>query len=385
MRTSAWTDVLARLPNYVPALVTKAQWLTAENKLDEALARATAAVTADPSSAAAHFTLGSIHERRRDITAAAKSYNEVLRLNPRALAAQVELSRLNLAGGNRDAAVRHAEEAKQIEPANVAARVALARALLSGGDLTRAQVEIAELLRGLPDNATVHALNGSLEARRNNLRPPESRLPRALELSPTDLDAIAGLVGVDVAAKQLPAAVARVESEIAKQPDRPELLVLAARVYSFAGQNDKAEQALRRAVTVDPRFSAGYDMLAQLYIQQKRLDEARVEYERIVERDPSAIWPGRWWGCSWKSQNNRNDAKKAYEATVAMTDSAPIAANNLAFIYAEEGTNLDQALQLATSAKQRLPDNPQVDDTLGLDLLQEGSAGAGRRSRFRRA
>ena len=46
-------------------------------------------------------------------------------------------------------------------------------------------------------------------------------------------------------------------------------------------------------------------------------------------------------------------------------EAAPAAANNLAFIYAELGTNLDVALQLATSAKQQLPDDPSVDDTLG--------------------
>jgi len=49
----------------------------------------------------------------------------------------------------------------------------------------------------------------------------------------------------------------------------------------------------------------------------------------------------------------------------ATPDRAPIAANNLAFMYAEAGTNLDQALQLASSAKQQMPDNPDVDDTLG--------------------
>jgi tetratricopeptide (TPR) repeat protein len=42
-----------------------------------------------------------------------------------------------------------------------------------------------------------------------------------------------------------------------------------------------------------------------------------------------------------------------------------VAANNLAYLYAEEGTNLDMALQLASTAKQGLPENPDVDDTLG--------------------
>ena len=44
---------------------------------------------------------------------------------------------------------------------------------------------------------------------------------------------------------------------------------------------------------------------------------------------------------------------------------APIAANNLAFMYAEEGTNLDTALKLASAAKKELPNSPEISDTLG--------------------
>ena len=70
-------------------------------------------------------------------------------------------------------------------------------------------------------------------------------------------------------------------------------------------------------------------------------------------------------GMLLEQQGKVAEAQKAYEAAVSGTDNAPIAANNLAFIYAEQGTNLDVALQLATTAKQRLPDDPNVDDTIG--------------------
>jgi len=70
-------------------------------------------------------------------------------------------------------------------------------------------------------------------------------------------------------------------------------------------------------------------------------------------------------GLILETQGKRDEAKRWYEATVADITNAPIAANNLAFIYAEEGTNLDVALQLAKSAKQQMPDNAVVDDTLG--------------------
>ena len=65
------------------------------------------------------------------------------------------------------------------------------------------------------------------------------------------------------------------------------------------------------------------------------------------------------------SQGKREEAKKWYEATVADLPGAAVAANNLALIYAEEGVNLDRALQLASDAKKILPDSAEVTDTLG--------------------
>ena len=138
--------VLARVPNHAPVLVMKAQWLTTENKLDEALERAKAAVAADPQSAPAHFALAVVHDRRREVADAIKAYNEVLRLNPRATAAQVELSRLSLTSGDGTVALRYAEEARQAEPASAAAGAALARA------------PTLLLLHGFPARATCSAI-----------------------------------------------------------------------------------------------------------------------------------------------------------------------------------------------------------------------------------
>ena len=360
--------VISRIPTYTPALVLKAQWLTAENKLDEALERAQAAVTSNPDAATAHFALASVQERRREVADAVKSYGEVLRLNPRAVAAQVRLSRLNDATGDRDTALRYAEEARRTDPANVMARVALARTLLTRGDLTRAESEIAELQRALPEAAIVHALTGGLQFRRGQFPAARKSFERAQELQPGLIDAVGGLVALDVQAKQVGNAVARVESEIARQGDRPnpEMLALAAHVYGLAGQPERREQALRRAVAVDPRFSVGYAMLAQLYMQQKRFDEAKAEFEAMVKMDPQSAGPRTMVGVILEAQGKRAEARRVwYEATLAAVKEAPVAANNLAYIYAEENTNLDMALQLATAAKKGLPENPDVDDTLG--------------------
>jgi tetratricopeptide (TPR) repeat protein len=363
--------MLARAPQYLPALIMKAQWLTAENKLDAALARAQAAVAVDPESVPALMTVAAIRERRRETSEAIKAYNEVLKRNSRVVAAQIALSRLNLEAGNRDAALSLAETAAHTEPANIEASVALARGLLAQGALVRAEKELSALEARAPDSPVVQTLLGMLQERRNNGPAARKLFERALALDPTSTEALAGLVALDVRGKDFDAAVRRVDASVARDPDRPELLALAAQVYALAGQTSRTEKALKHAVDVEPRFLQGYALLAQYYLQQHRLDEAKAEFESIVKRDPAAAVPSTMVGMILETEGKREDAKRWYEATLAKIDNAPVVANNLAMIYADGGTNLDMALELARTAKRGLPNIPEVDDTLGWVYYQK--------------
>ena len=58
----------------------------------------------------------------------------------------------------------------------------------------------------------------------------------------------------------------------------------------------------------------------------------------------------------------------------------PVAANNLAWMYAESGENLDRALQLAQAATRRLPKSPAVQDTLGWVYYEKGAGDYGDRA-----
>lgn len=366
--------LLARSPKDAKALSLEARWLANEHHLDAALERANAAVAADPQSAEAQFVSGLVHDLRREPADAIKSYNEVLRLNPRAAAAQVQLSRLNLVAGNDSAALEFAQGARESEPTSEAANVALVRSLLASGDLARVETELARLLRQAPNSASVQALNGVLAVRRNNRAAAVSAFQRSLDLEPGNIEAISGLVGLDIQDKNYSGALKRLDAELLKQPTQVELLGLSAQVYALAGQTDKAEEVLRRAVTTDPRFSNGFAMLAGLYLKEHRLDDARREFEGMVKRDPQAVGPRTMVGIILEAQGKRADAQRWYEATVAELNNAPVAANNLACIYAEQGSNLDVALQLAKSAKRQMPDNPDVDDTIGWVYYKKGLA-----------
>jgi hypothetical protein len=94
------------------------------------------------------------------------------------------------------------------DPASLNARAALARTAILGRNFARAETEMAALLKDAPKSATVHALNGMLEASKNNLAAARRSYERALQLSPGHLEAIGGLTYLDLAAKSPATAIA---------------------------------------------------------------------------------------------------------------------------------------------------------------------------------
>jgi tetratricopeptide (TPR) repeat protein len=77
-------------------------------------------------------------------------------------------------------------------------------------------------------------------------------------------------------------------------------------------------------------------------------------------------------GVLYDMQQKHDESAKIYESIVKTNPRAGVAANNLAFIYATRGTNLDAALQLAQTAKQQMPNNWEVDDTIGFVYYKKG-------------
>jgi tetratricopeptide (TPR) repeat protein len=70
-------------------------------------------------------------------------------------------------------------------------------------------------------------------------------------------------------------------------------------------------------------------------------------------------------GLLYDHQGQHQQANQQYEEALKRNPKFAPAANNLAWNYAEHGGNIDVALALAHTAKEQLPDNPSVSDTLG--------------------
>jgi len=79
-------------------------------------------------------------------------------------------------------------------------------------------------------------------------------------------------------------------------------------------------------------------------------------------------------GVILQMQNRQAEAQTRYEMVLAIDPRAAVAANNLAWMYAEGGGNLEVALGLAQTAKAQLANDPQVANTLGWVYYKKGLA-----------
>jgi tetratricopeptide (TPR) repeat protein len=102
------------------------------------------------------------------------------------------------------------------------------------------------------------------------------------------------------------------------------------------------------------------------------LDAARAEFETLAAGQDRPVGALTVIGMIYQVQNRGADARRQFERVVSLDANAAVASNNLAWIYAENGGSLDIALQLAQTAKRSLPNQPEVDDTLGWVYYKKG-------------
>src|SRR5262245_18845362 len=196
-------EVIAREPRNGQALTVKARLLLADQSPRDALERVKHAVLVDPRLADAHLVLARVQLALNDVEEARKAFNDTLALDPRSLAAQLELSELHRNRNEIDTAVQFAEQAIATSPGNVAARLTLVRALMvRDHDRARAEEELRAVLAKHPTSARSHGVMAQLLLLRNDLNGAQQSFMRELALDRSSVEAVTGLVAVDLYGKR---------------------------------------------------------------------------------------------------------------------------------------------------------------------------------------
>lgn len=189
----------------------------------------------------------------------------------------------------------------------------------------------------------------------------------------TDFKTLSDLINLDAQQGHLERAHARVDQALRVQPKDASLHFLKAQVYGMQKKTQEAETALRRTLEIDPNYIQAYFALGALYINTNQQERAIAEFTKIVERKPDD--PGAYTLLGMLEQNRQNldAAVKNYRKALELDPETVLAANNLAWLYADNGLGeLSEAERLAQGVIKQHPDVPGFVDTLGWIFYKKG-------------
>lgn len=368
------SDLLKRNPADSDALTVRAGLLYEDRRYDEALESAKSATQANSRSAAAQLILGRLLIARGNVPQGRRALAESITLDPRGLDARLALTGLHLSEHEIDAAVEQARAAIDIHPESLEARLLLGRALLvRPEDRAAARANAESIIRDFPRAAAGPYALGTFYLVSGDTPSAQREFERALRANARFTDALAELVALDVAAGRTDAARQRIDAYLSVRPNEPRVLLLHAKVSLTARQLADAERSLRKVAALPNAPPEAYTLLGQLLIAQGRLKEATQEFSDLVRNDPRSAAGHVMLGLLLHAQRDMRAAIEHYNKAVDLDPrTAASAANNLAWFYAENGENLDRALELAQIARAHLATDPEPLDTLGWIYMKKG-------------
>ncbi|HEY1218937.1 MAG: tetratricopeptide repeat protein [Bryobacteraceae bacterium] len=342
------------------------------------------AVTADPKNPASHYRLGMAHKARavadRSIAAgeleqARQEFERALALRPDFVMARLELARLEIARGDYESAMKAAEEALSVDRANLSARIIESAALLGLRKNAEARQLLESLRTQIPNSPDVVYQLGGVSLIEKKYKEADDEFRRAYDLNPANIRGMQGLVESDLEQNKSDAAIQTLKEELAKNPERAEMKLLLADVEVRVGKFDDAVadyQAIIDKMGKDSKARARiYVRLGESYRRKGDPAGAIQAFQKAREILPDDVTVLSELALVLDSAQRWSEAMKVYEAAIRLQPNDGVSLNNDAFLIAEHGGDLDQALTRAQRATQLLPKYPEVADTLGWIYLKK--------------
>jgi tetratricopeptide (TPR) repeat protein len=267
-------------------------------------------------------------------------------------------------GRNADAGVE-LKKVLDVQPGSVEARLlktALDTAERRFGDAER---ELTALAKEQPANPTVHLRLGTYYVVRGMAPNAEKSLLHALELKPDSEEILRNVVEFFILQRAPDRALKVIHDTVPDSEKRAFHYWLTGRTHSKAGRSQDAEAAFKKAIQLESdQADARGDLIGE-YIVLGRHDDALKEIDDLLKLMPTNANAYQTKGMIFEAKGNLDLAKENYDRSLKLNPDAFIAANNLAFLLAEEGRDLEVALKWAQNARRLQPNEPASADTLG--------------------
>ena len=411
-----YQNILAKSPDYVQARYRFAEILIARNDLQGANAQLEEVFKKDKNDMQALLVRARLHARSQEpdsLQKAIEDLKEVLKQDPNSQKGLYQMAEAHLNLNLIEQARTFAADLERNYPDYLPAKFLQLQITMAGGDYKAAVPLASDLLARLdkapPDQSSsqllaeirektyisrgyaqlrltnVTAARQDFESARqiapndprvynnlalasvaeNKLQDAITSFENAVRLDATNYEALNGLISLHAKNQELDKAHASIDQALSAYPNVASLHYLKAQVYGFQRNAQSVEAELNRAVELDPNYLNAYSALAALYINTKQEDRAIAQYQKIIALRPENAAAYTMIGMLEYQRGNNDAAIENYRKALEKDPNASVAANNLAYLYADTGKgNLDEAVRLAQGVVQKFPQAGFI-DTLG--------------------
>jgi tetratricopeptide (TPR) repeat protein len=329
-------------------------------------------VSKTPKNVALQFNLGRAYmaaSESQNLDQARIHFQEALKVEPRYTPARMAMGELQLARGENASAVQTAEGILQSDPTNLPAHLMRTNGLMRMGELQKAREEINTELKLYPkSNDAVFEL-GQLDFIEKNYKQAEAEF-RALMLA-NDSRGLPGVMECKVAQSQWDEAIQLAQNQIKQSPDRADYRLSLAKIYFRAGKFADSSSQYQMLIDKNPKISELYVRMGEAKENGNDPNGAIEAFKKAKEIDPSNYLPVLELALLYNRSGRDEEARKTYEEVIKLQPDNVEALNNLAYIKADNGVDLDQALAYAQRAQQKRPNDPNVIDTLALIYIHK--------------
>jgi tetratricopeptide (TPR) repeat protein len=331
-------------------------------------------VTQNPENPVAHFNLGRAYAMRQEWEQARQQFARAIEIRGDYLAAHLAMAQLQAARGDYDAAIKAAQTALAVDPNNVSARLIQAASLINLKKYPEAHAMLDALLAGHPDSPDILFQQAVLLLVENKSKEAEATFRKVYDLNPANPRGLLGLTEAYMIQGKGDEALSTLKTEAEKAPARIDLQVALADMAARTGRYDMAVQYYQHiSDSMDKGARGRADIMLRMgeaYRRKGDLQNAIVALEKAREVHPENIMVLSNLALILDQAARWDEARKVYQVALKLDPNNAIALNNLAYLEAEHGGDLNQAQTLAQRAKQFLPNRPEVSDTLGWIYLK---------------
>lgn len=292
-----------------------------------------------------------------------------------------------------------------------AARLALAQVDIDKGDSARAAQMIDDVISSEPNNLAAHMLRSTADMNLKKYDDARTELETVIKFRPADKGAryqlamtnfldgkfdvadeqfaalfkdgdargLLGLIDSKNRQRKYAEAIALIDDEMKKGKNENFYRYMLANTQAQAGQFPEAIANFDKLIAATPRVEDLYVRLAETCMRAGEAQQAIAAFNRAHEIAPNETFPMLRLGIIYEGLGRLEEARQQYENVLKIQPDQPIALNNLAFLKADAGTDLDQALTLAQRANQQAPDDVNVKDTLAYIYTRKGLTDEGLR------